>query len=171
MSKYENRPSPPVSAQQSPGQKRKGNDGSWWISTPNARGVYRWNKFTIEPKSDRKEKPAASKYVEIHFLVSVVPYEEDGGVGSRLHAKDKKEVIGRVNNALLSDRGLKAKCKITSESKGDILSIQILDQGRQLNREIVDSFVDSDGFDWGVGHSESGNIAAKFLALILPKKK
>jgi len=38
------RPSPSVSAKDFQGKKKKGNDGNFWISTPNKNNIWRWVK-------------------------------------------------------------------------------------------------------------------------------
>jgi hypothetical protein len=40
--KYTTRPSPPFSAQDFCGKRKKGNDGNWWVSTPDKNGRCRW---------------------------------------------------------------------------------------------------------------------------------
>lgn len=40
--KYRSRPSPPFPAQSCRGTRKRGNDGRTYVSTPDARGVYRW---------------------------------------------------------------------------------------------------------------------------------
>jgi len=40
--KYTSRPSPPYPANECKGSRRKGNDGRWWKSKPNAKGIHRW---------------------------------------------------------------------------------------------------------------------------------
>ena len=40
--KYTSRPSPPYPANECKGSRRKGNDGQWWKSKPNVKGVHRW---------------------------------------------------------------------------------------------------------------------------------
>jgi len=42
--KYQERPSPAVSAQDYPNKTMRGNDGNKWKSKPNVKGIYRWKK-------------------------------------------------------------------------------------------------------------------------------
>ncbi len=44
LKKFNQRPSPPYSAQSCPHKTMKGNDGNLWTSIPNVKGVFRWNK-------------------------------------------------------------------------------------------------------------------------------
>ena len=60
--KYLERPSPPVSAMNYQGKRKKGNDGNWWVSTPNSKNVYSWKKYelkggnkTIKKKTQKKK--------------------------------------------------------------------------------------------------------------------
>ena len=44
LKKYINRKSPPYPAQNCKGHKKRGNDGVFYISKPNVRGIYSWKK-------------------------------------------------------------------------------------------------------------------------------
>lgn len=56
--KYDSRPSPSWSANDTPGERHEGNDGNMWISEPVASGKYhRWKRYS-ETKSSPKKSPA-----------------------------------------------------------------------------------------------------------------
>jgi len=52
--KYTERPSPPIKAGDCPNQKKKGNDGLCYISTPNKNGVFRWVKVKTSKTSSKR---------------------------------------------------------------------------------------------------------------------
>lgn len=56
--KYRSRPSPPFPAQNCRGTRKRGNDGRTYVSTPDARGVYRWTAA--------ETKGTANKVYETH---------------------------------------------------------------------------------------------------------
>lgn len=71
--KYTSRNSPPYPANDDDcrGRRKKGNDGTYYVSTANSRGVYRWVKATSlskKKKSPRKKK--ATKTIEIPLKVT-----------------------------------------------------------------------------------------------------
>lgn len=51
--KYQTRDSPPYKANDYCGRKKRGNDGNWWISEPDYRGICRWQKYKVKAKSKR----------------------------------------------------------------------------------------------------------------------
>jgi hypothetical protein len=63
------RPSPSVSAKKYKGRHRRGNDGNWWRSVPNKKGVHRWVRIrdvdaaaAAQPtSSEQKEKTRSKK--------------------------------------------------------------------------------------------------------------
>jgi hypothetical protein len=69
--KYTNRQSPPCSAMDFQGKKKRGNDGNWWISTPNSKNIYTWKKYESKggskslkkKKTDKKKKTTKSKKI------------------------------------------------------------------------------------------------------------
>lgn len=69
LKKYANRPSPPCSAMDFKGKKKRGNDGNWWVSTGNSKDVYSWRKYESKggskslkkKKTDKKKKTEKSK--------------------------------------------------------------------------------------------------------------
>ena len=72
--KYTSRNSPPYPANDDHcrGKKKKGNDGTYYVSTANSRGVYRWVKVSSSSKrakSPRKTKKA-TKATEIPLKVT-----------------------------------------------------------------------------------------------------
>lgn len=48
--KYVERPSPAFPANSCPGQKKRGNDGRLYASTPDRRGVHRWRAVSPRPR-------------------------------------------------------------------------------------------------------------------------
>jgi len=57
--KYDSRPSPSWSANDTPGEIHKGNDGNMWISTSVASGkYYRWKRTSKSPAKKGKKSPA-----------------------------------------------------------------------------------------------------------------
>lgn len=63
--KYSLRPSPPFPANKCCWQKKKGNDGNLYVSTPNTNGICTWkplhSKSRSRPKSSRKSKPKSRR--------------------------------------------------------------------------------------------------------------
>jgi hypothetical protein len=55
-SKYEKRPSPPVSAQDFPNHIKIGNDGNEYVSRPDTKKIYRWYKVKSMDDSTSAEK-------------------------------------------------------------------------------------------------------------------
>jgi hypothetical protein len=63
LKKYASRPSPPCSAMDFKGKKKRGNDGNWWISTGNSKEIYSWRKYESKggSKSLKKKKTEKKK--------------------------------------------------------------------------------------------------------------
>lgn len=61
--KYTERPSPPYSASQCPGETKKGNNGKMFVSVPNKNGVYAWKPKT-NSNTNKSGKPSRKKYHE-----------------------------------------------------------------------------------------------------------
>lgn len=69
--KYANRQSPPFSAMDFQGKKKRGNDGNWYISTPNSKNIYKWKKYESKggakslkkKKTEKKKQTSKSKKV------------------------------------------------------------------------------------------------------------
>ena len=61
--KYASRDSPPYPANDEDcrGKKKRGNDGTYYVSTVNSRGVYRWIKATSLTKAKKKKASAPRK--------------------------------------------------------------------------------------------------------------
>jgi|MDTC01.3.fsa_nt_gb hypothetical protein len=53
-SKYTTRNSPPFPANQCQGRKMKGNDGTFYLSKPDKRGIFRWEKINKTKKTITK---------------------------------------------------------------------------------------------------------------------
>lgn len=69
--KYASRQSPPYSAMDFQGKKKRGNDGNWYISVPNSKNIYTWKKYESKggakslkkKKTEKKKKTTKSKKV------------------------------------------------------------------------------------------------------------
>jgi hypothetical protein len=61
QTKYITRNSPAYSASDCEGMRKKGNDGSYYTSTPDKNGTYKWVKSTITTKTKTKSKTAKNK--------------------------------------------------------------------------------------------------------------
>ena len=56
LKKYRGRPSPPYPAQDCREQRKKGSDGTWYVSVTDKKGIYRWKKEGKEGKEGKKGK-------------------------------------------------------------------------------------------------------------------
>jgi hypothetical protein len=56
LKKYRGRPSPPYPAQDCRGQRKKGSDGTWYVSVTDIKGIYRWKKEGKKGKNMKTQK-------------------------------------------------------------------------------------------------------------------
>lgn len=61
LKKYASRNSPPFPANQCKGQRKRGNDGTFYTSVSASNGVYRWQKSVAAKKSPKKTAKKAAK--------------------------------------------------------------------------------------------------------------
>lgn len=97
LKKYTSRPSPPYPAQDCKGEKKKGQNGKWYISSSTSKGVYRW----IPIHETRKAKGVKS--YEIH---------DNGGRPFVVEVNPSKKVVDVFLNEFIEDSDKYTKGKL-----------------------------------------------------------
>ncbi len=113
--KYQTRKSPAYHAKDCKGLTKKGNDGKYYISTPDKKGIYKWiiksNNITLKKKGvqtykilDNGSEPFAVDVFSNHIEVYKQLYNNNNS-----YTRDKKILVTPFKKIFIGDNNLKDK--------------------------------------------------------------
>jgi len=141
--KYNKRLSPPYPANECKGMKKKGNNGKFWVSTPDKNKVYKWTPMNSIKEKKTKTNKKTTK------------------------TRKKKGGYNFISNQQNTSNIEKVHCSLTDQQQNDIQNI-FIEYTTKEHKKYIDNLVLKlifTTYDWDKSKLPKGNITFDYTEL------
>jgi hypothetical protein len=141
--KYNKRLSPPYPANECKGMKKKGNNGKFWVSTPDKNKVYKWTPMNSIKEKKTKTNKKTTK------------------------TRKKKGGYNFISNQQNTSNIEKVHCSLTDQQQNDIQNI-FIEYTTKEDKDYIDNLVLKlifTTYDWDKSKLPKGNITFDYTEL------